>query len=178
MFQEFLKSKSEAVEKAKVYEKFGKIVDSQSIISISLDSWREMEKLWLLLEHLLRYWEWLLDSKLQGLLGEIVDWLGRAENMIYGDEIPQVMNEETARIISQKLEEHKAFFADLPKVVEKFETCKKTCDLRGVPPEQLRNIQNRIDSIGTRAVRRRIKLKYYEHKVLILVVLPFPFSFL
>ncbi|KAK6636175.1 hypothetical protein RUM43_009828 [Polyplax serrata] len=170
-YNEFLKSKSEAVEKAKVYEKFGKIVDSQSIISISLDSWREMEKLWLLLEHLLRYWEWLLDSKLQGLLGEIVDWLGRAENMIYGDEIPQVMNEETARIISQKLEEHKAFFADLPKVVEKFETCKKTCDLRGVPPEQLRNIQNRIDSIGTRAVRRRIKLKYYEHKCCLIAFL-------
>lgn len=157
--------RTEALEKAKVYEKFGKIVDSQSIISISLESWKEMERLWMLLEKLLRYWEWLLDSKLQGLLGEVVEWLGRAENMIYNDEIPLLMNEVTASIISRKLEEHKAFFADLPQVVEKFETCKKTCDLRNVPPEQLQSIQNRMDLIGTRAARRRIKLKYFEHKV-------------
>lgn len=127
-----------------------------------------MEKLWILLENLLRYWEWLLDSKLLGLLGEVVNWLSQAENLIYSDEIPHVMNEETAGIISRKLEEHKAFFANLPKVVEKFETCKKTCDLVNIPPDQLRNIQNRIDSIGTRAARRRIKLKYYEHKVSII----------
>lgn len=157
--------RAEAYEKAKIYDKFGKIVDSQSIISISLESWKEMERLWILLENLLHYWEWLLDSKLVGLLGEVVTWLAKAENLIYNDEIPQVMNEETAGIISRKLEQHKAFFADLPSVIEKFETAKRTTDLSYVPPQQMRNIQNRMDTIGVRAAKRRIRLKYFEHKV-------------
>lgn len=56
----------------------------------------------------MRYWLRLLDSQLPPPFGQIGDWLGRAEEMIVSDDIPTVMNEETATIISRKLEEHKA----------------------------------------------------------------------
>jgi hypothetical protein len=42
-----------------------------------------------------------------GDLGQVGDWLGRAETLIASDDIPTIMNEETASIISRKLEEHK-----------------------------------------------------------------------
>lgn len=38
---------------------------------------------------------------------KIADWLIQAEHIIYDDDIPTVMNEDTAMIISRKLEEHK-----------------------------------------------------------------------
>jgi hypothetical protein len=55
----------------------------------------------------LHHWLWLLDSGLPGDLGQVGEWLGRAEALIGSDDIPTVMNEETASIISRKLEEHK-----------------------------------------------------------------------
>lgn len=148
-----------------MYGKFGRLVDSQSIISITSDSWREMQRLWFILEDHLRHWEWLLDSKLPGLLGEVGEWLGRAENLINSDDIPQIMNEETASIISRKLEEHKLFFSELPNVIKKFETAKNTIDFTKVAREQLESIEKRLNSIGSRAAQRRVKLKFLEHKV-------------
>jgi nesprin-1 len=44
---------------------------------------------------------------LPGDLGQVGEWLGRAEVLIGSDDIPTIMNEETASIISRKLEEHK-----------------------------------------------------------------------
>jgi nesprin-1 len=44
---------------------------------------------------------------LPGDLGQVGEWLGRAEALIASDDIPTIMNEETASIISRKLEEHK-----------------------------------------------------------------------
>lgn len=55
----------------------------------------------------LRHWQWLLDTRLPGSLGEVGEWLNQAEALIVSDDIPQIMNEETASIISRKLEEHK-----------------------------------------------------------------------
>jgi len=55
----------------------------------------------------LHHWLWLLDSGLPGDLGQVGEWLGRAEALIASDDIPTIMNEETASIISRKLEEHK-----------------------------------------------------------------------
>jgi hypothetical protein len=55
----------------------------------------------------LHHWLWLLDSRLPGELGQVGEWLGRAESLIASDDIPTIMNEETASIISRKLEEHK-----------------------------------------------------------------------
>ncbi|PSN50191.1 Nesprin-1 [Blattella germanica] len=99
--------KSEVDDKSRVYEKLRKLVESQSMISITVESWHEIERLWIKLEAQLRHWLWLLDSRLPGDLGQVGDWLGRAENLIASDDIPSAMNEETASIISRKLEEHK-----------------------------------------------------------------------
>lgn len=110
-------------------------------------------------------WLWLLDSSLPGELGEIGRWLAHAEGMLHSDDdIPDEMTEETAGIISQKLEEHKKFFLDLPNIVEKFNRARASPLSQQVPQEQLANISSRLDSLPTRAAKRRIKLKFLEHK--------------
>lgn len=55
----------------------------------------------------MRYWLRLLDSHLPPPFCQVGEWLARADDFIESDEIPTVMNEETATIISRKLEEHK-----------------------------------------------------------------------
>ena len=57
----------------------------------------------------MRHWLWLLDSHLPMPFCKIGEWLHTADNMIESDDIPTSMNEETAGIISRKLEEHKVF---------------------------------------------------------------------
>lgn len=55
----------------------------------------------------LNEWRWMLDNNLPSPFDKIADWLIKAENIIYNDDIPNVMNADTAKIISNKLEEHK-----------------------------------------------------------------------
>lgn len=110
-------------------------------------------------------WLWLLDSSLPGELGEIGRWLAHGESLLHSDDdIPEEMTEETAGIISQKLEEHKKFFLDLPNIIEKFKHAQTSPLLRQVPREQLANISSRLESLPARAAKRRIKLKFLEHK--------------
>jgi nesprin-1 len=106
-----------------------------------------------------------LDANLPGALGEVGKRLGEAEKLIFLDEIPQLMNEETATIISRKLEEHKAFFAELPAVESKFETAIHSHLTQGVPTAQLDDIAARLSAVGPLAAERRVKLKFLEHKV-------------
>jgi len=111
------------------------------------------------------HWLWLLDSMLPGELGEVGRWLARAEALLYSDnDIPEEMTEGTANIISNKLEDHKKFFLDLPAMMEKFQQAKNSPSARQVQSEQLKNMSARFDSLPNRAAKRRIKLKFLEHK--------------
>lgn len=117
-------------------------------------------------------WIWLLDSSLAGEFGEIGRWLARAESLLHSDNnIPEEMTEGTASIISQKLEEHKKFFLDLPSTIEKFNHLQASPAARQIPSEQLANIASRLASLPTRTAKRRIKLKFLEHKCCLIAFL-------
>lgn len=161
---EYQAFKCEVDDKEKVFTKLKRLIESHSLISITKESWYDITKLWDKLQNQLLYWLWLLDSLLPGDLRYVGEWLAKAEKLLYCDEIPTIMNEETASIISRKLEEHKAFFADLPTVQEKFTQACKT-PLSEVPSEQLHNMAVRLNEIGPKAAQRRVRLKFLEHKV-------------
>ena len=57
------------------------------------------------------------------------------------------------------------FFADLPAIQAKFQAARISQDAMNVPPEQLENMAQRLETIGPRAAQRRVKLKFLEHKV-------------
>lgn len=91
--------------------------------------------------------------------------MARAEHMLMTDnDIPEEMTEETATIISKKLEEHKQYFLDLPAVLEKFQRAKSSPVARQVPAQQLDNMTARFADLPNRAAKRRVKLKFLEHK--------------
>ncbi|CAH1403532.1 unnamed protein product [Nezara viridula] len=113
----------------------------------------------------MRHWLWLLDSQLPEPFCRIGEWLYRAENLLEDNEIPLAMNEETAGIISRKLEEHKAFFCDLPPVQEQFHAAISRRDHHDfVHQQQLDIMARRLNEIGPKAAVRRIRLKFLEHK--------------
>lgn len=164
-YKEYLNFKSEADEKERVFIKLRHLIESQSVISITKESWSDMTRLWDKLQQLLLRWLWFLDSRLPGDFKYVGEWLARAEQLIYCDDIPTAMNEETATIISRKLEEHKVFFADLPTVQQKFAQACQSPLAREVPSEQLNNLTVRLNDIGPKSVQRRVRLKFLEHKV-------------
>ncbi|KAJ8930094.1 hypothetical protein NQ314_017138, partial [Rhamnusium bicolor] len=170
-YNEYLAFKSEVDEKEKVFNKLKHLIESQSSISIAKESWFDVSKLWDKLQQQLLYWLWLLDSRLPGDFKFVGEWLARAEKLIYCDEIPTAMNEETAAIISRKLEEHKAFFADLPTVQQKFAQACQSPLAREVPSEQLNNMAVRLNDIGPKATQRRVRLKFLEHKCCLIAFL-------
>lgn len=111
------------------------------------------------------HWVWLLDSTLPGDLGLTGRWLARAECLLNSDgDIPEEMTEETANIILEKLEDHKKFFLDLQTMTEKFEQAKNSPLAQQVLRKQLENITTRFTNLPSKAAKRRIKLKFLEHK--------------
>lgn len=55
----------------------------------------------------MKNWQWQLDQCLPDPFKVIGEWITKAEQLINDNNIPSVMNEETAIIISRKLEDHK-----------------------------------------------------------------------
>ncbi|KAJ8984006.1 hypothetical protein NQ317_006860, partial [Molorchus minor] len=170
-YDEFLDFKSQVDDKELVFNKLKNLIDSQSSISIAKESWLAVSKLWEKLQQQLLYWLWMLDSRLPGDFKFVGEWLAKAEKLIYCDEIPTIMNEETAAIISRKLEEHKSFFADLPTVQQKFAQACQSPVAREVPSEQLNNMAVRLNDIEPKATQRRVRLKFLEHKCCLIAFL-------
>ncbi|KAF7272974.1 hypothetical protein GWI33_014281 [Rhynchophorus ferrugineus] len=170
-YNDYSSFKSEVDERKKLYSKLKHLIESQSPVSIAKESWSEVTRLWNKLQQQLLYWLWLLDSKLPGDLKSIGEWLAKAEKLLYCDDIPTVMNEETATIISRKLEEHKAFFADLPAVEQRFALACQGPVANEVPSEQLNNMAVRLSEIGPKAAQRRVRLKFLEHKCCLIAFL-------
>ncbi|PNF16720.1 hypothetical protein B7P43_G00879, partial [Cryptotermes secundus] len=79
VYSDYKTFKGEFDEKAKVFGKLKRVIESQSMVTITVESWREIERLWTKLETQLHNWLWLLDSGLPGDLGQVGEWLGRAE---------------------------------------------------------------------------------------------------
>nr|XP_033322974.1 nesprin-1 [Megalopta genalis] len=164
-YADYLALKTEADKRFVVYDKLRRLVETPSTISITRDSWRRVQSLWNAFEILMLRWLWSLDSSLPGELGEAGRWLARAEALLISDnDIPEEMTEETANVISNKLEEHKKFFLDLPATTEKFQTARNSQLSLHMQPRQLNDMAARFDSLPDRAAKRRIRLKFLEHK--------------
>lgn len=164
-YDAYTEFKNEVDEKSVIYDRLRGLFEAQTMIAITPDSWREVSRLWNKLESQLRFWLWLLDSLLPGDFKTVGEWLAKAEKLVYHDEVPTAMTEETASIISRKLEEHKLFFADLPSIIDKFQKACNAPYVKEVPPAQLNNMAARLNEIGPKAAQRRIRLKFLEHKV-------------
>lgn len=112
-------------------------------------------------------WLWLLDSLLPGELGEIGRWLAKAESLLNSnddDDLPEKMTEETASLVSQKLEEHKKFFSDYPSVMDKFQRARDSSLYRQVSSQRLNFMEKRLKSLPDQADKRKTRLKFFEHK--------------
>lgn len=163
-FSDYLGARHEIDEKEVVYNKLRNLVNSQSMISITLDSWKEIQQLWTKLEFLMRRWLWMLDSALPPDFGPIGEWMSKAEFLLYFDELPTTLDEKSAAIISKKLEEHGVFFADLPAIINRFENAKMSPTALQVSGDQLVNMERRLQVMPSKAEERRARLKFLEHK--------------
>lgn len=171
-FADYLAAKGEADARFGLYSKLKNLVAAQhSVVALTPASWQEINQLWNQHQFQLQYWLWMLDSNLPGDFGAVGKWLAEAEKLLYHDEVPTEMNEETAAIISKKLEEHKQFFGGYEQIKELFYRAKQSPLADRVPLEQLRNMEQRLNDVGPKAQQRRIRLKFLEHKCCLIAFL-------
>lgn len=163
-YEDYVRAENERLAREPIYQKLEKLMYTQSLVAIAPKSWRELVDLWIELERLHRKWLWLLDSDLSGDFKLVGEWLARAEYLLYFDEIPTTLDDRTAAIISEKLEEHTTFFADLPNILDRFQAAIRSPDAAKIPPERLQEMKDRLQAVDRRAPQRKARLKYLEHK--------------
>ena len=49
---------------------------------------------------------------------QVGEWLNQGEGLVHSDDVPTHLNEEAAAVLNQKIDDHKAFFADLEHIRE------------------------------------------------------------
>ncbi|KPJ06864.1 Nesprin-1 [Papilio machaon] len=163
-YEDYVRAENERLAREPIYQKLEKLMYTQSLVAIAPKSWRELVSLWIELERLHRRWLWLLDSDLPGDFRAVGEWLARAEFLLYFDEIPNSLDERTAALISEKLEEHTSFFAELIEVAARFEAALRSPDAARIPTERLHDMKERLETVSRRAPQRKARLKYLEHK--------------
>lgn len=171
-YADYLGARSEADSRSDLFNKLKNLVSTHhNIAALTQSSWEDINNLWNQHQYQLRLWLWLLDSNLPVDFGKVGQWLAEAEKLIYHDEIPTVMNEETAAIISKKLEEHKKFFSNYDQVKDILLRAKQSALMQRIPSDQLINLEQRLYDIGPKAHQRRLNLKFLEHKCCIIAFL-------
>lgn len=171
VYADYQAAKSHADARSELFNKLKNLVSTHHNISTLTQSWEDMNTMWNQHQFQLKYWLWLLNSDLPGDFSAVGKWLADAEKLLDHDEIPTVMNEETAAIISKKLEEHKQFFSNYDQIKNSFKRAKQTPLVKRVSPEQLSNLEKRLYEVGPKAQQRRINLKFLEHKCCIIAFL-------
>ena len=106
-----------------------------------------------------------MDSRLPDPFGRIGQWLAKAELLVSTNDVPTIMDDEAARILNTKIENHKAFFAELPSVQDEFTSALSSPIVHEIPSDQLESMANRLSAMGPLATQRAVKLKFLEHKV-------------
>eukprot|EP00095_Tigriopus_kingsejongensis_P001452 maker-scaffold207_size258870-snap-gene-1.17 protein:Tk01452 transcript:maker-scaffold207_size258870-snap-gene-1.17-mRNA-1 annotation:"PREDICTED: nesprin-1-like" len=170
-YDEFQKCKAEMKNKQEIYERLRQLKSNKQL-GITPEAWHELDNNWQKVETQVRHWQWLLDTALPGEFGQIGEWLNQGEGLINSDDIPAMLNEEAAAVLNQKIEDHKAFFADLSAVQTQFETAVTNSPyVEQIPKDQLQSMAQRLRDIGPKADVRAVRLKFLEHKCCIVAFL-------
>ena len=93
--------------KCDVYERFRIRAETNKLLVITQDKWKVLRQKWQYVTARTRVWQWKLDSSLPGRLGQLGDWLYRAEEMIEQEITSCDQHEDTANSIRSRLDDHK-----------------------------------------------------------------------
>lgn len=91
------------------YPSFATLFWSETDISACVENWYLTENKTLYLQ----VWQWKLDSNLPGRLGQIGDWLYRAEELLDQELSYTEKHEDNADMLRKRLDHHKVRFSHL-----------------------------------------------------------------
>lgn len=150
------------------YNTFDKIKQTVNVPDNVLIEFKDSKRR---LNVLMDEWKKYLDYNLPGDLKAIGVWLYQAEKMLNDNDLPTSMNEETAALISKKIETHKKFFAAYPDVLDKFNAIKTNPQYQNISPKIFEYVEKRLLDIEPKSRERRIRLKFMEHKCCLIAFL-------
>ncbi|XP_058454305.1 muscle-specific protein 300 kDa isoform X8 [Malaya genurostris] len=165
-YDAFVQFEQKKSEKWNVFKKIKTIYASRSTPEL-----QKLNIFWPLLERHMQLWLWYLDNNLPDQFGVIGIWLSNGEKLMVDDDIPSIMNEETASLISKKLEAHKQFFVAYYDVLATFNELKSKHTANKNLENHIKSLERRLTDIEPKAKQRRVKLKFLEHKCCLIAFL-------
>ena len=93
--------------KTEIYERFRRKAETKSLLTVTEDKWVYVAQRWSYVTSRTRLWQWKLDNNLPGRLGQLGDWLYRAEELLDSEASYSDRPEEAAATLRTLLEEHK-----------------------------------------------------------------------
>ncbi|CAG0920654.1 unnamed protein product [Notodromas monacha] len=174
--KKFAMLRREIDEKRKEYEHLKTLaLSGQSMVSITIESWTQIQRQWDQLNYELHNQQRAFDSKLEGRIGAIGDWIYRGEALVSDvDSLSRSLlsgNDPglSYKSASQKLQDHRAFFAELARVEKELANVKsKPEEWAGASGEQIADLHRRILALPRPANRREVRLFYIERKCFLL----------
>ncbi|CAG7726205.1 unnamed protein product [Allacma fusca] len=157
-YGDFLNMCRELEEKEEIYKKL-KGYEGVANLDFPL-----LHMLWDRLQLQIKEWQWRLDSLLPEPFNKIGQWIAKAELLLSSHDVPDIMNDEAARTLNSKIEDHKVFFAELPNIQAEFQSALQLPTAGSIPTEQLNSLARRLEAIPPLALKRAVKLKFLEHK--------------
>lgn len=103
--QQYLAFQEDLRLRCDVYERFRIKGESKTLLVITEDKWTYLQQRWSYVSQQTRVWQWKLDSNLPGRLGQMGDWLYRAEEMVQTEINYADKHEDTVENIQTKLED-------------------------------------------------------------------------
>ncbi|PAA66447.1 hypothetical protein BOX15_Mlig015905g1 [Macrostomum lignano] len=166
-FEEFRQQQAALKE---AYEALLKRRADGHLLTLKPDEVDALEAQWRAASDQLNEWRWQLDSALPGDLGKVGGWLARAERCLrepFPDTAAGEPDEAIAQALHQRLTEHRAIFADAPAMRKAFQEARKSAG-RGLPAEQLADIDRRLTQVQQDEPEVRQKLEFLESKYRVL----------
>ncbi len=106
--QQYLSFREELHLRCEVYERFKVKAEARAFLVITEEKWTYLTQRWRYMSAQTRVWQWKLDSNLPGRVGQIGDWLYRAEELVDGAMVEHhTSHRDTANSVQEKITEIK-----------------------------------------------------------------------
>ncbi|XP_064624000.1 muscle-specific protein 300 kDa-like isoform X3 [Lineus longissimus] len=159
--------KKEAKQYEEGYTKLKQLQQTGKALNISDDDMIALKNHWEKTMDNIKAMQKRLDKGLPGDLGDIARWLIDAEDLVYGDVVPEGMsNEEAAAALKDKMDKHKLTFKDADAMRKAFNKIKQEGKINGVeiPKDQLDDLGKRLSKVVLVAPHVLKKIEYEEVK--------------
>ena len=106
-FRQYITFRKELDVQYKIFQEFSVKARHHTALTLTNDKWSTLQQRWHYVTTKTKIWLWRLDKCLPGRLGDVGDWLYKAEDVVETPMQPQERHEDTAEELKKTLVRHR-----------------------------------------------------------------------